>query len=50
MQRLGFGQLPPKAIPSTVVIDADGRVAARVLGQVDAKTLVSIVGDVEADS
>ena len=47
---LGFGQLPPKAIPSTVVIDADGRVAARVLGQVDAKTLVSIVGDVEADS
>ncbi len=47
---LGFGQLPPKAIPSTVVIDADGRVAARVLGQVDAKTLVGIVGDVEADS
>jgi thiol-disulfide isomerase/thioredoxin len=47
---LGFGQLPPKAIPSTVVIDADGRVAARVLGQVDAKTLVGIVGDVEAGS
>lgn len=43
---LGFGQLPPKAIPSTVVIDAKGRVAARVLGAVDAKTLVGIVGDV----
>ncbi|MBK7822626.1 MAG: TlpA family protein disulfide reductase [Tessaracoccus sp.] len=47
---LGFGQLPPKAIPSTIVIDADGRVAARVIGQVDAKTLVGIVGDVEAGS
>ncbi len=45
---LGFEQLPPKAIPSTVVIDAEGRVAARVLGAVDAKTLVGIVGDVEA--
>ncbi|MFT3887852.1 MAG: TlpA disulfide reductase family protein [Arachnia sp.] len=45
---LGFGQLPPKAIPSTVVIDADGKVAARVLGEVDAKTLVGIVDDVEA--
>lgn len=46
MLLLGFGQLPPKAIPSTVVIDADGRVAARVLGEVDAATLVGIVGDV----
>lgn len=43
---LGFGQLPPKAIPSTVVIDAEGRVAARVLGAVDAKTLVGVVNDV----
>lgn len=44
---LGFGQLPPKAIPSTIVIDADGKVAARVIGEVDAKTLVGIVGDVQ---
>ncbi len=43
---LGFGQLPPKAIPSTLVIDAQGRVAARVIGEVDATTLVQIVGDV----
>lgn len=43
---LGFGQLPPKAIPSTIVIDAQGRVAARVIGEVDAKTLVALVGDV----
>lgn len=47
---LGFGQLPPKAIPSTLVIDPEGRVAARVLGAVDASTLVGIVGDVVADS
>ena len=47
---LGFAQLPPKAIPSTVVIDAEGRVAARVLGTVDATTLSGIVSDVAADS
>lgn len=43
---LGFGQLPPKAIPSTLVIDAEGRVAARVIGEVNANTLVALVGDV----
>lgn len=45
---LKFGQLPPKAIPSTLVIDADGKVAARVLGEVDASTLIGIVDDVKA--
>lgn len=43
---LGFGQLPPAAIPSTLVIDADGKVAARVLGEVGASTLIGIVEDV----
>lgn len=47
---LGFDQLPPKAIPSTVVIDEEGRVAARVLGAVDAGTLKGIVEDVRAGS
>jgi len=47
---LGFGQLPPKAIPSTLVVDPEGRIAARVLGTVDTSTLVGIVGDVVADS
>lgn len=42
---LGFDALPPKAIPSTLVIDREGRVAARVLGEVDANTLVSLVED-----
>lgn len=44
---LGFGQLPPKAIPSTIVVDKQGNVAARVIGEVDATTLVGIVGDVQ---
>jgi len=44
---LGFrGTLPPEAIPSTLVIDPQGRVAARVLGTVDTTTLVGLVHDV----
>ena len=46
---LGFRDtLPPNAIPSTLVIDASGDVAARVLGQVDETTLVQLVRDVLA--
>ena len=42
--QLLFGDsLPPQAIPSTVVIDRDGRVAARALGRVDAATLRGLV-------
>ena len=39
------GSLPPKAIPSTLVLDRRGRVAARVLGQVRASTLRALVSD-----
>lgn len=45
---LGFGQVPPKAIPSTLVIDEAGRVAARMLGEVTTATLVGVVEDVRA--
>lgn len=45
---LSFGQLPPKAIPSTVVLDSEGRLAARVVGAVNATTLKGIVKDVRA--
>jgi thiol-disulfide isomerase/thioredoxin len=39
--------LTPNAIPSTVVIDAQGRVAASILGEVTSKTtLVDLVQDV----
>lgn len=43
---LGFKQLPPTAIPSTIVIDAEGRVAARAIGEVNASTLIGILEDV----
>lgn len=45
---LGFGQVPPKAIPSTIVIDKQGRVAARVLGETNAGTIVGTINDIAA--
>lgn len=44
---LGFANsLPPSAIPSTLVIDEKGRVAARVLGGITAATLEDLVQQV----
>lgn len=43
---LDFRDLPPKVIPTTLVLDAQGRVAARVLGETTAATLTSLVADV----
>jgi thiol-disulfide isomerase/thioredoxin len=37
------GTLPPAAIPSTIVIDRHGRVAARALGGVDESRLLGLV-------
>lgn len=45
---LQLSAVPPKAIPSTLVIDKQGRIAARVLGPVRASTLVGMVDDVAA--
>ena len=46
-QLLGFRDtLPPSAIPSTLVIDTQGRVAARILGSVSRRTLEQLTGDV----
>lgn len=39
------GVLTAVAVPSTVVVDANGEVAARVVGQLDASTLVGLVED-----
>ena len=44
------GTLPPQAIPSTLVIDAQGRMAARVLGPTSERTLVGLIDDVVAGS
>lgn len=38
--------LPPNAIPSTLVVDRDGKVAARVIGQTSYRTLRTLVDDV----
>ena len=43
---LGFTDLPPNAIPSTLVIDAKGRVAARIVGSTTTATIVGLVTDI----
>jgi thiol-disulfide isomerase/thioredoxin len=42
------GQVPPAAIPSTLVLDRQGRVAIRVLGTVSQNTLTDMVAEVAA--
>lgn len=43
------GTLPPRSVPSTLVLDRQGRVAARVLGQISEGTLRGLVDDVLAE-
>jgi thiol-disulfide isomerase/thioredoxin len=40
------GELPPSAIPSTLIIDREGRLAVRVLSEVSKITLVDMINDV----
>ncbi|GAA2107410.1 hypothetical protein GCM10009841_27390 [Microlunatus panaciterrae] len=40
------GDLPPAAIPSTLIIDSDGKVAVRILGPISSITLVDLINDV----
>jgi thiol-disulfide isomerase/thioredoxin len=40
------GKLPPNAIPTTLVIDKQGRIAARIAGAVSKITLVTVIKDV----
>jgi thiol-disulfide isomerase/thioredoxin len=48
--QLQFAQtLPPQAIPSTVLIDQQGRVAARALGKVSAATLDGLITSLLAE-
>jgi len=46
IQLLFSDSLPPQAIPSTVVIDDQGRVAARILGKASAATLRGVIDEV----
>lgn len=41
-------QLPPSGIPSTLVVDKDGNVAARIIGRTTEATLVGVIDDVVA--
>jgi len=50
LQLLFNDTLPPQAIPSTIVIDSNGMVAARALGAVDASTLSGIVDQLKQES
>lgn len=44
------GVVPVQAVPTTVVLDAQGRVAARVLGSTTATTLEDLIDDARSDS
>jgi thiol-disulfide isomerase/thioredoxin len=43
------GSLPPSSIPSTLVVDREGRIAARVLGPTTYSALKRLVDDVAAE-
>lgn len=43
------GDVPPQAVPTTLVLDGEGRVAARVLGRVEGSTLRGLLDDVLAE-
>lgn len=47
-QVVKYTDLPPSAIPSTLIIDKQGRIAVRVLGTVSEKSLVDMIEDVAA--
>ncbi|MGI8457824.1 MAG: TlpA family protein disulfide reductase [Propionibacteriaceae bacterium] len=47
-QLVKFAELPPNAIPSTVIIDKQGRIAARVVGTISPTSLVDLIDDVAA--
>lgn len=48
-QLLNFaGTLPLSSIPTTVVIDTEGRIAARIVGTVSATTLTQLITDIHA--
>ncbi|MDH6409761.1 peroxiredoxin [Aurantimicrobium minutum] len=44
-------QVPPNAVPTTLILDAQGRVAARILGQLkDPSILSTLIADTAAES
>jgi thiol-disulfide isomerase/thioredoxin len=45
-QLIKYNELPPNGIPSTLIIDRQGRIAVRVVGAITRATLTQIVDDV----
>lgn len=43
------GSVPPNAVPTTLILDAEGRVAARISGAADQSTLESLLDTVLAE-
>lgn len=43
------GAVPPGAVPTTIVLDKQGRVASRVLGQLDKSTLKALITSAAAE-
>lgn len=50
--KLAFtGSVPPNAVPTTIVLDTEGRVAARILGQLQDRTILdTLIRDTIAES
>lgn len=42
-QALAFRGLPPNAVPTTFVLDLNGRIAARALGRINAEQLTAVI-------
>lgn len=49
VQRIFSGQVPPNAVPTTIILDAEGRVAARISGAVQDTSIVSTLLNEELD-
>lgn len=50
MQLAFSGSIPPNAVPTTLVLDTSGRVAARILGQVDSPSILkTLIADAIAE-
>ena len=46
----GPGIVPPGAVPTTLVLDKQGRVASRVLGEIQKGTLKALIASAVAES
>lgn len=45
----GIPGVPPKSLPSTVILDREGRIATRIIGPTDSIGLATAIGQVLAD-